>query len=192
MRVNPNTENVGSNIKRFRKEQGITQKQLGEKLWVSQQTIAQFENDKAPRKLDTIKRIADALGVPVSCLIQTENRSAENVGSNIKRLRTQRGLTQSEFAALIDRRLSTVQKYESGAITPPIQAIDNIAQALNVSRYQILQCEDPKTIDALRTPDDEDILVENFRKLNSAGKKEALKRICELTELARYTEEVMI
>ena len=54
---------IGENIKRIRKEKGLTQKELEKKLGISQAAIGQFENNDSNLKADTIKKIADALGV---------------------------------------------------------------------------------------------------------------------------------
>lgn len=59
---------VGDRIKEIRKEKHLTQKELGEKLGVSYQMIAQYENGKRNPKPETLKKIADALEVPVSSL----------------------------------------------------------------------------------------------------------------------------
>ncbi|MDY4115127.1 helix-turn-helix domain-containing protein [Blautia sp. HCP3S3_D9] len=56
---------TGENIKRIRKNKGITQKQLAERLNTSQQNLAQYENDKRNPKFETLKKIADALDVYV-------------------------------------------------------------------------------------------------------------------------------
>lgn len=61
--------NVGENIKKIRKEKGITQKELGERLGVSQAAIGQFENDNSNLKMETIKKIANALDVEYTRLI---------------------------------------------------------------------------------------------------------------------------
>ncbi len=57
---------IGANIKRIRKEKKLSQRELGEKLGVSQQMIGQYENNTTPPKYETVKRIAKALGVPTS------------------------------------------------------------------------------------------------------------------------------
>lgn len=62
--------NIGKNIKEVRKGKGLTQKELGKILDVSQATIAQFESDKSTLKLDTIEKIADALDVPLSAFVR--------------------------------------------------------------------------------------------------------------------------
>lgn len=54
---------IGENMKRIRRIKGITQKQLGEKMGVTQQRIAQFELDKILPKYETVEKIAEALGV---------------------------------------------------------------------------------------------------------------------------------
>ncbi len=56
-------------IRSIRKEKGLTQKALGERLGVSQATVGQYENNPNPPKIDTLERIAEALGVPLIALI---------------------------------------------------------------------------------------------------------------------------
>lgn len=53
--------NTGERIKNARKKAGLTQAQLGEKLGISYQTIAQWENNLRNPKVDTIFKIAQAL-----------------------------------------------------------------------------------------------------------------------------------
>ena len=55
--------NIGENIKTIRKTKGLTQKQLGQLLGVSQAAIGQFESGKSNLTIDTIKKIAEALEV---------------------------------------------------------------------------------------------------------------------------------
>lgn len=61
---------IGENIKRIRTEKKMTQKELGEKLGgISQQQIGRWENDNKTPKIETIRRIATALGVYISDLV---------------------------------------------------------------------------------------------------------------------------
>ena len=60
---------LGEQIKKYRKKTGLTQKQLGEKLGISQQQIAQYENGKRVPKIDTLIKIANALNAKFSDLI---------------------------------------------------------------------------------------------------------------------------
>lgn len=70
--------NIGQKIKKIRKEKNITQRELGERMGISQQQIAQYENGKLKPKLETIGRIADALEISRNTLydaIDTHEKS---------------------------------------------------------------------------------------------------------------------
>ena len=60
---------VQSKIKDARKTKGLTQKQLADRLGVTQATVGQYETNKQPPKLSTLFKIATALGVSVSDFI---------------------------------------------------------------------------------------------------------------------------
>lgn len=64
---------IGQNIKKARKEKGITQKKLGEILGVSQAAIGQFENEKSNPKIETLEKIASALEIPLALLLSAES-----------------------------------------------------------------------------------------------------------------------
>ena len=59
-------KSTGGYIKNARKEAGLSQKALGEKLGVSQQMIAQYESGKRKPKVETLINIVNALDLPVS------------------------------------------------------------------------------------------------------------------------------
>lgn len=65
---------VGERIKKIRQEKGLSQKQLGEKLGVSQQMIGQYENPNSNLKTDTISKIAYALDVSFVDIIGTPDQ----------------------------------------------------------------------------------------------------------------------
>lgn len=59
---------IGDSIKRIRTQKGMTQKQLGDLLGISVQTVSAYESGRRRPKMETIERFADALGVVVSSL----------------------------------------------------------------------------------------------------------------------------
>lgn len=61
---------IGSNIKLYRKQKGLTQKQLAEKIGTTDSAITRYESDSREPSIETITKIAVALGVPVSKLIE--------------------------------------------------------------------------------------------------------------------------
>lgn len=60
------------------------------------------------------------------------------IGSNIKRYRKEKKITQSKLAELIGKSESTIQKYESGKVIPDSRILGEIAQVLDIPITHIL------------------------------------------------------
>ena len=60
---------TGSKIKEIRLQKQLTQKQLGDKCGMYESQIRKYETGKANPKIETLQKIADALGVPVTELL---------------------------------------------------------------------------------------------------------------------------
>ena len=58
-------QRVGQQIKQARKAKGLTQKRLGEKLGVADSTVTLYEKGKQNLTIETLQKVADALGVTV-------------------------------------------------------------------------------------------------------------------------------
>lgn len=61
---------IGENIRRFRKEKKLTQKQLGAYCGIAESAIRRYELGGANPKIETIRKIASALGVYISDLVE--------------------------------------------------------------------------------------------------------------------------
>lgn len=66
---------VGTHIKRLRAAKHMTQEELAEKLFVTRQAVSAWETGKALPDVDTLERIAMALGTDVSEVIYGTPRS---------------------------------------------------------------------------------------------------------------------
>jgi transcriptional regulator with XRE-family HTH domain len=66
----------------------------------------------------------------------------KSTGKLIKEHRKKKKLSQTRLGELIDRKLSTVQKYESGEITPPFDVILRMASILEIDLTSLLQGAD--------------------------------------------------
>ncbi len=62
--------NAGKFFKELRKEKGITQKELAEKLGITQGAVSHFEKDDSRLTLKTCQKITEALGEPFDLFIQ--------------------------------------------------------------------------------------------------------------------------
>ncbi|QEZ68022.1 XRE family transcriptional regulator [Paraclostridium bifermentans] len=80
--------NIGANIKKFRKEKGLTQKELAEKIGVSGAYIQQIENNKKNPSIKTLNKISSALGVTIQELIAGEKQQVEIIEKDITQFST--------------------------------------------------------------------------------------------------------
>ena len=62
---------TGELIRKCRKEAGLTQKELGERAGIAEPTIRKYESNRLNPKIETLQKIADALGVTTSELSDT-------------------------------------------------------------------------------------------------------------------------
>jgi transcriptional regulator with XRE-family HTH domain len=83
---------IGQRIKEARKKAGLIQKQLGEKMGVSYQTIAQWETGRRNPKGSTLAKIAAAIGMDSFAL------GAKWIETNADRIRA---MTDEELAKKI-------------------------------------------------------------------------------------------
>lgn len=60
---------VGKNIARLRKEAGMTQEELAEKLSVTRQAVSGWERERTEPDLDMVQKAAEVFGVPAEELI---------------------------------------------------------------------------------------------------------------------------
>lgn len=69
-------EQLGRNIRHFRKAKGMTQAVLAEKLFVTPQNISKWENGQSAPDVDNLCRVAEALDVSVDRLLGREARAS--------------------------------------------------------------------------------------------------------------------
>lgn len=65
------TREIGEAIRRRRKELGLSQEQLSERVGVSYQQIQRYENGSSMLNVENVQRIARALSLPVTTFFET-------------------------------------------------------------------------------------------------------------------------
>lgn len=168
---------IGENIRRIRKDKKLTQKELGEKLeGISQQQIGQWENGNKIPKLETIRKIADALDVHLSDLIDDWNNLPKDeilsdLGEN----------TAHELSMKMVEKLQSIEG-ENGMLDEDLfekefDSIMEITLKAGSANEALLNAKIKQCMDKMLTL---------ILKLNDTGRKEALKRVSELTKLSEY------
>ena len=63
---------TGEKIAALRKEQGMSQEALGEKLGLSRQAVSKWEADQAVPTMDNLMELSKLFGVPVDTLLRPD------------------------------------------------------------------------------------------------------------------------
>ena len=93
---------IGKFIAALRRASGMTQKELGEKLYVSDKTVSRWERDECTPELNLIPAIAEIFGVTSDELLRGQRRSdSADTPETAARLKSK---SDKQFAALVQRR----------------------------------------------------------------------------------------
>lgn len=94
---------IGENIKKYRKEKGLTQKELADKIGKGFSTVQKYELNISQPPIDVLNRIADTLDIDVSKLFYIENTLNQSAEDEAQR----------QEMYLKELREDTINKYDS-------------------------------------------------------------------------------
>lgn len=80
-------ENIGSKIRQYREEAGISQKKLGLALGLSDKAISAYESNRTLPPIETLHRIAQELEKPLKYFIIAEDE--DSVDERLDRIEKQ-------------------------------------------------------------------------------------------------------
>ena len=142
-------------LKELRKQSGLTQQQVAERLDISQSAYAQWEIGKLNPKKETIQKFADLFNVSYDYLWhgtsepQTTNAIIEtNSGTfpeRLRQLRTEAKLTQQQMAEAFNIKQPTYAQWETGRTKPKGETLERFADFFNVSTDYLLGKTQPRT-----------------------------------------------
>lgn len=106
----------------------------------------------------------------------------------LRKLRTEKGMTQGELGKLVGLNKEAIYKYEKGIVVNPKRSlIAKLAKIFNVSPSYLLCIDDSGDTDFT---DEELHLIAEFRKLNRDGKTAALGVVHAYTLMDMYIKKV--
>ncbi len=73
---------VGEKIQKYRKEMGLSQEELGQKLYVSRQTVSLWEMDKTLPTVDNLIRLKEIFGVSLDDILLEEDKDTKESCDN--------------------------------------------------------------------------------------------------------------
>lgn len=69
---------LGTQIKKYRSEKDLSQENLAEKLYVSRQTVSNWENEKTYPDINSLLRLSEIFGVSLDTLIKGDVEKMKN------------------------------------------------------------------------------------------------------------------
>ena len=99
---------IGKLISVLRKANGMTQQELGDKLFVSGKTVSRWENDEYAPEISLLPAIAEIFGITTDELLRGErnNPERENYGTEETEAK-QKAKSDKQFICMIDKKLHT-------------------------------------------------------------------------------------
>lgn len=165
------------NLKKYRKISGITQKELAERSGVSYSTITKLESGVLTNPSEGILApIAIILGVKVSDLAPptADENPFKNIDIALLTHLKANGYTEEKYKEQTGKRTSISELFGTENLVYKIVS-DSVDSQLGLLMDDYIP--------------DREKLLKSFDKLNKNGRKEAVKRVEELTEIIRYTNK---
>ena len=96
---------IGKFISALRKANGMTQKELGEKLFVSDKTVSRWECDECTPELSLIPAIAELFGITTDELLRGEKNNPERNKTDTEDTASkQKAKRNKQFKLMLDKR----------------------------------------------------------------------------------------
>lgn len=93
-----------------------------------------------------------------------------DLGSRLRALRLQRGLTQKALARKINKSISAVSSYESNAQMPPLDVLESLSRVLNVSLDYLVGMERDNSYSAKNLSDSQKEIIDMlFKEFTCTG-----------------------
>ena len=95
---------IGKFISALRKANGMTQKELGEKLFVSDKTVSRWECDECTPELSLIPSIAEIFGISTDKLLRGERNNPDRETASDDTVNKQRAKSDKQFKLMLHSR----------------------------------------------------------------------------------------
>lgn len=192
--------NIGENIKKYRKEKGMTQEELAQKCGLSKNGLWNYENNRREPTIDVLIKISDALEVSlfdilgdkidkkqVALLVNYLNKTNEEMRSTYeKQIEINKKINScymKENKALKDYK-DTLENKIKWLIDEPIGIFQAIILYMglineNMNNIKISIYENEEDLSQIEVKENKYLLKEN-------QVKDIVKKVCDLVEFELY------
>lgn len=164
---------IGERIKAARKQAGMTQQELADKLNVSYVGVSQWESGRRNPKQGTLSRIADVLDIPLSDLIGTHAMSDDEIFNAITRAWSH-----------ADYQVTMLQ--QQGGNQEEIERWEHVCSELCKLNEDILA---EHRAEKEKLPEQEEALLKIFRRLTSKGQRKIIAIADDYAKIPEYSQQ---
>ncbi|MBS6540216.1 MAG: helix-turn-helix domain-containing protein [Faecalibacterium prausnitzii] len=184
---------LAEKIKQVREKKGMTQKEVASLMGISQQAYGQYESGGRVPKTETVTRIAEALGVDYYTL-DSESFATDKLSPTFVLDKRMREFIERQMAAEKTITLQSAQEEWDKLVQKLMKVNHKISEAELRNAVPLYGEDDLRRFiekvnweagEAIRA-EEEKKLLEKFRRLNKTGKKVAVERVEELTQIPKY------
>ena len=137
---------MGKRIKEARKQAGLTQKELAQKLGLATGTVQQYELNKRSPRIEQLKEIASVLDVTLEYLLGHENIKTKKVlravlNENGKELEDLLGLERGSIVSFYEKRDLKKRYFRDEKVEEILEKLDKLkpeAQILVFNQTSVL------------------------------------------------------
>ena len=104
---------------------------------------------------------------------------------NIQKYMDENEKTRTDLCNDLGIKYTTLTDWLKGKTYPRIDKIELLADYFHISKSDLV--EDQNDVSSSTLTADENTLLTDYRKLNEAGKNQALRHVADLTEIEKYT-----
>ncbi|HWT74550.1 MAG TPA: helix-turn-helix transcriptional regulator [Mobilitalea sp.] len=101
---------IGSKIKELREKKGISQKELGEAIDVSDVMVSMYEQDKKKPSIPTVERLATFFNTTTDEILGRENPKMSSIYLSLAKEAEENGIDPSDIKLAID----TIKRLRGG------------------------------------------------------------------------------
>lgn len=188
---------IGKNIRAIRLSQKMEQKELADRLHISNKTISSWECDRTEPNIGMFEKIADALNVTKAELLEgrcsPETIAVKDFGvvtkkpssyEKFRKICIERKVKPSDVSKATGISSATLSSWKKGIYSPKFDKISKIAKFFHVDvSYFDDDALTVPTTSARIVSEDEQRLTDIFNRLSSDGKKRLVERAMELEQL---------
>lgn len=184
---------IGTAIREQRKRQGLTLNELGTKMGISGSLVGQYERGVVNPKKETIQKFATALGVDYYTL-DSESFTADKLSPTFALYKRMIGFIERQIATGTTITLQSAQEKWDKFIQELMKTNREISEVELRNAVPLYSEDDLRRLiekvnwesDEAARAEEEKRLLEKFRRLNKTGKKVAVERVEELTQIPKY------